>query len=92
MQFGVLLGPCSGLSVPPMRCLCIADPCTYYWQIMEGENVLTTWPTREMDASEIAILHRYYRIHLVGQNSVCVGMSEIIPIKLKLIDNNYIII
>ena len=59
---------------------------------MEGENVLTTCPTREMDASEIAILHRYYRIHLVGQNRVCVGTSEITPIKLKLIYNSYIII
>ena len=62
---------------------------------MEGENVLTTCPTREMDASEIAILHRNYRIHLVAhraQNRVCVGTSEITPIKLKLIDNSYIII
>ena len=33
---------------------------------MEGENVLTTCPTREMDASEIAILHRYHRIHPVA--------------------------
>ena len=33
---------------------------------MEDKNVLTMCPTREMDASEISILHRYYRIHLVG--------------------------
>ena len=33
---------------------------------MEGKNVLKTCPTREMDASEIAILHRYYRICQVG--------------------------
>ena len=33
---------------------------------MEGKNVLTMCPTREIDAFEIAILHRYYRFHLVG--------------------------
>ena len=65
MQFGVILGPGSGLSVPPMGFLCITDPGTCYQQIIKGENVLTTCPSREMDASEIAILHLFYRIHLL---------------------------
>ena len=64
MQFGVSLGPCSGLSVPPMGRLCITDLCSCYQRIMESETVLITCPTREMDASAFAIC-RYFKIHLV---------------------------